>query len=244
MGGAGNGFPSTRHSAVLAAASTDESVRVRAFGSLVACYWKPAYKYVRVKWRASNEEAKDLVQGFFAKAMEKRIFERFDPGKAKFRTYLKTCLDGYVINERKAGGRQKRGGGKLHFSFDFADAEREFQLAGALSDDPDAYFQREWVRSLFSLAVLAVREQCSVADRRVHFQLFESYDLRESSGGKDRPTYASLGEQFGLSVTQVTNYLSVVRRDFRAILLGKLREMTSSEEEFQVEAKALLGDAL
>jgi hypothetical protein len=45
-------------------------------------------------------------------------------------------------------------------------------------------------------------------------------------------------------VTQVTNYLSVVRRDFRAILLGKLREMTSSEEEFQVEAKALLGDAL
>lgn len=243
LGDGAGGFPATRHSAVLAAGSADGAVRARALGAIVSGYWKPAYKYVRIKWRASNEEAKDLVQGFFARAMEKGIIERFDPTKAMFRTYLRTCLDGYVVNERKAGSRQKRGGGKLHFSLDFEGAEQEMEQAGMPADDPEIYFQREWVRSLFALAVAALREQCAQADHRVHFQLFEAYDLRESSGGKEKPTYASLAERFDLSVTQVTNYLAVARRDFRAALMAKLREMTAGEEEFQAEAKALLGGA-
>lgn len=38
---------------------------------LVEGYWKPAYEYLRIKWRADNEEARDLSQAFFARALEK-----------------------------------------------------------------------------------------------------------------------------------------------------------------------------
>ena len=71
IGGGQSRFPATRHSAVVASASADPEERTRAFGTLVTSYWKPVYKYVRIKWNAGNEEAKDLTQGFFTQAMEK-----------------------------------------------------------------------------------------------------------------------------------------------------------------------------
>jgi hypothetical protein len=64
---------------VAAAASGDPDERARAFDRLAALYWKPAYKYFRIKWRASNEDAKDLTQAFFARAIE-RDFEIMLPG--------------------------------------------------------------------------------------------------------------------------------------------------------------------
>src|SRR3989442_7054857 len=94
-------FPLTRGSVVRAAGSADAETRRRAFEALVGAYWKPVYNYVRLKWGASGEDAEDLTQGFFARALEKGFFDRFDPARARFRTYLRACLVGFVANERK-----------------------------------------------------------------------------------------------------------------------------------------------
>ena len=50
-----------------------------------------------------------------------------------------------------------------------------------------------------------------------------------------------LAREFSLSVSDVTNYLASVRREFRRIALEQLREMSASEEDFQREARALFG---
>ena len=98
-------FPITRLSAIVAAGSADQAERARAFEVLVSAYWMPVYKYIRIKWNRSTEDAQDLTQGFFTAAIEKNFFGRYDPSKAKFRTFLRTCLDGYIANEHKAAGR-------------------------------------------------------------------------------------------------------------------------------------------
>jgi hypothetical protein len=36
---------------------------------VIALYWKPVYRFIRLKFRKDNEEAKDLTQGFFATAL-------------------------------------------------------------------------------------------------------------------------------------------------------------------------------
>jgi len=41
----------------------------------------------------------------------------------------------------------------------------------------------------------------------------------------------------------VTNHLASVRRAFRRILLGHLRELTATEAEYRDEARRLLGRA-
>ena len=48
----------------------------RAFDTVVACYWKPLYKYARVAWRRSPEDAEDLTQSFFTRAFEKASLAR------------------------------------------------------------------------------------------------------------------------------------------------------------------------
>src|SRR4030095_13442898 len=117
-----NRFPVTSHSAIFAAASDDANVRERALETIVASYWKPAYKDIRIKWQTSNEDAKDLTQSFFTTAIEKSYFAGYDAAKASFQTFLRTCLDRYVSNEKKAAQRLKRGAGAEHLSLDFAAA--------------------------------------------------------------------------------------------------------------------------
>jgi len=206
----------------VAARSDDEIVRRRAFDTILNSYWKPVYKYVRLKWQASNEDAKDLTQGFFANAFEKNHFASYDAAKASFQTFLRTCLDGFVANERKAGQRLKRGGDMDHYQLDFAGAEDEFAAHASSTLSPEEFFHREWVRSMFTIAVEAFRDRCVESGRLVHFQLFERYDLSD-----DDPdvSYVSLAKEFGLDVTTVNNYLAAARRDFRRIVLERFGDV-------------------
>jgi DNA-directed RNA polymerase specialized sigma24 family protein len=122
-------FPTTRWSAVEGARSADGAERERSWGALVRAYWKPAYKHLRVRWRASPEDAEDALQGFFERAMEKDFFASYEPERARFRTFFRVCLDRFASNEAKARGRLKRGGTSP--PLDFAAAEDEIARAGA-----------------------------------------------------------------------------------------------------------------
>lgn len=241
IGGPLHKFPVTNHSAIAGARSDDQSIRRRAFDTILGSYWKPAYKYIRLKWQADNEDAKDLTQGFFANAFEKNHFASYDAAKASFQTFLRTCLDGFVANERKAGRRLKRGGDMDHYQLDFAAAENELAAHASTSLSPEDYFHREWVRWMFSMSVDLLRQRYDASGRSIQFQLFERYDLGDDSANV---SYASLGKEFGLDSATVNNYLAAARRDFRRIVLEKLRDITATDEEFRAEARSLLGVSL
>ena len=241
IGGPHHRFPVTSHSAIVAASSNDQAVRERALETILASYWKPAYKYIRIKWQASNEDAKDLTQGFFATAIEKDYFANYDSSKARFQTFFRICLDRFVSNEKKSEQRLKRGGNTRRFSLDFSGAEEELNLQDAASSiSPEDYFHKEWVRSLFAIAIETLERRYAETGRSVFFKLFELYDLQDHDP-EPKVSYASLASQFGLATTEVTNYLAAARRDFRRVVLEKLREITATEDEFRCEARALLG---
>ena len=225
-------FPSTRRSVLLAARDLDPEVRRQALDTLIDSYWKPVYKYLRVQHRAGGDEAQDLTQSFFALALEKGTFDRYDPSRARFRTFLRLVLDGFVANERKAARREKRGGGAATLSLDFEGAEAELARSPSQDLSPEEYFHREWIRALFARAVERLRAEAS--PRR--FLLFERYDLEE-----ERPTYAELAGELGITTVQVTNELAAARRDFRRLVLDELRALTGSEAEFRAEARDVLG---
>jgi RNA polymerase sigma factor (sigma-70 family) len=229
-------FPTTRRSIVAALASPEEEERVRAFDTLVALYWRPVYKYLRVRGRRSVEDAEDLTAGFFGRAFEKESLASYDPSRASFHGFLRMLLDRYASNEEKHARRQKRGGGETRLDFEAAEAE----LARAGSDaaaDPEDLFHKEWVRSAFALSVDRLRAACVASNHATDFALFEAYDLEPEEG----VSYRSLAAKHGMPETTVTNRLSAVRRRFREIVLETLREATASDREFRAEARALLG---
>jgi len=237
MGGGTARFPVTRHSAILSTRSDDESERERAYSAILSGYWKPVYKYIRVQWNKSNEDAKDLTQTFFLQAMEKSWFRNFDATRGSFRNFLRTCVDGFVSKQNDAAQRIKRGGGVSMVSLDFETAEGELiELPLASGISTEEFFYKEWVRHVFATAVEQLKCECEAGGKQKHFALLERYDLDETT-----QSYSELAAEFELPVTQVTNYLAWARRQFRRIVLDHIREISGSEEEFQQEARQLLG---
>jgi len=235
----GGFFPPTRASVVEAARANDAGERARALETLVAAYWRPVYRHVRRKWGRDHEEAADLTQDFFAELLARDLLARFDPGKARLRTYLRVCVDGLVANAAKAATRQKRGGGAAHLSLDFEGAREELERSRPAGDrSPERDFEKEWARSVLALGVARLEAALAGRGKGIAARLFELCELGTEG---EAPSYSELAERFGVSVSDVTNGLSLARREFRRVVLDLLRELTGSEEEFRLEARALLG---
>jgi RNA polymerase sigma factor (sigma-70 family) len=235
----GSEFPLTRWSVVVAARSAEPDQRQRALEVLIAAYWKPVYKYIRLHWRRENEEAKDLTQDFFYRLLEKDFLASYEPKRSRLRTFLRVCVDRLIANQDKAARRLKRGGEIEFEQLDFESAEGELRhieipSPGRVED----FFEREWMRSVFSLSLDRFRRHCEESGKQMQFRMLQFYDIDD--GGHDL-TYQQVAQRFGLKRTDVTNYLAYARREFRKIVLEQLREMTASEEEFQREAQILLG---
>jgi RNA polymerase sigma factor (sigma-70 family) len=213
-------FPDTRHSAIVGLHDEDQAVRRQSYEAIIGAYWQPVHKYLRLRWRATDEDAADLTQAFFSKTLESGTLTSYDPSKGTFRTYLRTCLDRFALNLRRQASHAQT----LALDFDVATADVS----------PEELFQREWVRSLFSLAV----EDLRASRDDVRFRVFERYDLNES---ETPPTYSELAHEFGVTTASITNYLAAMRRDFRKAVLTRLKELTVSEREFRSEARAILG---
>ena len=231
-------FPPTRLSVIERLRKADAAERTAAFGDLVEGYWKPVYKHLRATWRLGAEDAQDLTQAFFSDAFQKAWLEKYEPGKARFRTFVRVCVDRFAMNARQASARVKRGGDVRTVSLDFDAAEQEVRAqALATPADADAFFRQEFVRGLFQRALSAARQELEASGRSVHFRLFERYDL----DAEDGVSYTSLAAEYGLTESQVTNHLALVRRTFRAHALQALRGLCGTDDEFRREARELFG---
>ena len=213
LGGGGRQFPATRHSLIEAAAGVGPPAR-DALDAVISTYWKPAYKHVRIQWHRSNEEAKDLVQSFFAALVEDNLLARFDPAKGRLRTFLRACLDNFVMKHDESASRKKRGG-DVEFTFDFDAAERELACTAPSAED---VFLREWEREMFTLALDDLRALCRASGKHIQLRIFESYDLADDP----RPSYAELAAEHSIPVTTVTNHLAWTRRELRRLLRDRL----------------------
>src|SRR5882724_7896635 len=215
IGGPHDHFPETQVS-LLEAASAGGQVTAEALDRISLLYWKPVYKFVRLKFRKGNEEAKDLTQSFFASAIERGFFARFDPARASFRTYLRMAVERFAANDYAAANRQKRGGG---VEFEPVDEQ------AAATESPEEIFDREWRRQLFGLALDDLRAHSEQTGKQAQWAIFEAYDLADG----ERPSYAALAARHGVPETQVTNYLAWALRTLRGFVTSRLRGVTAGD---------------
>ena len=213
----------------------DPDMRRGAADLLVRAYRAPVLAALTWKWQLEPADAEDLVQEFFGTALDKQWLERFDPERARFRTFLRMAADRFASNARQAATRLKRGGAAEMRSLDL------LEIAGSDGDaDAEARFRAAWTKSIFELARDALREEALADDRQVHWALFEAYDLTDHPGDA-RPTYSQLGAAHGLGDTQVINHLAWARRRFRHHVLQVVRRLAGSEQEYREDVRELLG---
>lgn len=218
-------FPSTQLS-LLQAVSAPGALPNEALERVAALYWRPVYRFVRIKFGSAAEEAEDLTQAFFASALERDFFRRFDPERASFRTYLRMAVEHFAANEHAAARRLKRGGAATF------EPDGESEPGG---ETPEEIFEREWRRQVFELGVEDLRAHCESCGKRVQWQVFEAYDLSDG----ERTSYAELALRYGIPETSVTNYLAWARRMLRGFVEARLRGVTAGERELRQEMRSL-----
>jgi RNA polymerase sigma factor (sigma-70 family) len=221
IGGAHGQFPSTQVSLMEAVSG---GMAGEALEKVVALYWKPVYRFLRVKFRQDNEDAKDLTQSFFTTALERDLFGRFDPAKGSFRGYLRMAVERFAANRHAACQAMKRGGDVRFVPLDDVD------IAGV---EAEAVFEHEWRRQLFALAVDDLRALADREGKQLQFAVFEEYDLTAD----DRPTYAELAARHRIPETSVTNHLAWARRMLRGLVTQRLRGVTPGEQELREEMR-------
>ena len=117
-------FTTTRWSVVAVASGNapDTAAQREALAGLCAAYWFPLYAFIR--WQGySQSDAEDLIQGFFARLIEKNDLANANPARGRFRTFLLASLRHYMANERDHRQAHKRGGGVQIVSIDVLAAE-------------------------------------------------------------------------------------------------------------------------
>src|SRR5580658_3573374 len=102
-------FPLTRWSLVVRAADTDAAIKRIALTELLEKYLPALRSYLVLSKHLDADRADDLIQSFLAsKVLDEDLIERADQRRGKFRTYLLTALDRFLVNQHRFDRAQKR----------------------------------------------------------------------------------------------------------------------------------------
>ncbi len=191
---------------------------------MIGMYWRPIYKFVRLGWKQSNEDAKDLTQSFFVHLMEGNLLDRADPERGNFRTLLLASLRNYLINVQRGAQSIKRGGGRQVVSLD---GEQELQIASPAAD-PQAEFEGQWAREILDRCI----EQLGGKIRPPAYAAFKKFHL-EGMAVKE------IARELKLAETQIAHHLQDARNALRALVMGEIRRYVQDDQEMLREMETL-----
>jgi RNA polymerase sigma factor (sigma-70 family) len=223
-------FPTTRWSLIRAAHQGGADGRRDALESLLAEYWRPLYAYLRRKG-LGPEAAEDAVQGLFLRLLEHDAWERLDPGRGRFRSYLLTALEHHLVSGYEKERAQKRGGGKV-VPLDTLDAERDLP---ALPEDPARAFDRQWALGVLQRAAARLASEYDSGRRKgAPAVVLRFFSLDEA------PSYAEAAAASKMSPAQFKAALHRARERFREILREEVAETVDGDDAAEGEMRALL----
>jgi DNA-directed RNA polymerase specialized sigma24 family protein len=230
-------FTTTQWSVVLRAGGNSPEQAHAALEQLCRDYWYPLYAYVRRKGH-SPEDASDLTQNFFAKLLANDFAQGLSPEGGRFRSFLLTALNRFLVNEWQKGQRQKRGGGTLTGSLDALIAERgEVGYVGEAShgETPERLFQRAWAETLLTRVLDRLAAECAT---RADFR-FESLKPFLTAGDEP-PALADAAIRLGLTLPAFKSLLHRFRQRYRELLLDEVSQTVGTRSDVAEELRGLL----
>ncbi|UCD49385.1 MAG: sigma-70 family RNA polymerase sigma factor [Phycisphaerales bacterium] len=195
---------------------------------LIRRYWKPVYCYLRQKGY-SNEQAKDLTQGFFQEVvLGRELILRADPSKGRFRSFLLHALKYYALNERAKETAQMRAPKNGLTSLDSIDPQDIPE--SVLSRGPEASYDYAWVSALLDEVLAAVEASCRENGLDIHWELFNARLVQPILTGQVPPPLQEIGEAWGVDdPSRASNMIIAAKRRFRETLRRCVRRTVADE---------------
>lgn len=234
MGSVGEAFLTTHWSLIRDISSKKEYKDRALIGLLLKRYWKPVYCYLRRKGYG-NEEAKDLTQGFFHEVvLSRKLVEKADKSKGRFRSFLLIALDRYLINIHHEQAAQKRIPKEKIIPLDIVEPPELPQTITKLNAE-DA-FNYAWVSSLLEEVLEQVEARCHEDGKTVHWKVFNDKVLQPIVERTDSPSMKEMCDRNGIEdESKASNMIVTVKRRFQTALKNWLRNSVMSESEIDKE---------
>jgi RNA polymerase sigma-70 factor (ECF subfamily) len=229
----GTRFATTRWTMVVAANLSGPGAAL-ALDELCQVYWPPLYGYLRGRGHGP-EESQDLTQGFFARLLETQSIRSADPSRGRFRSFLLTALKRYVINEHERDVSARRGGGQVHFTLDFDQAERWYARDCCATDTPERVFDRKWAAIALDRAIQRLRDEFDDAGKGAVAQALLPF-LTDTG---DLPSYRAVAAELQITEGAVKVAVHRLRQRYGAILRLEISETVVGPAEVEAEMREL-----
>jgi DNA-directed RNA polymerase specialized sigma24 family protein len=228
-------FATTHWTVLLKAGSEAGEERSAAWEHLCRTYWYPAYAFVRRRG-AAPEDARDLVQGFFAGLIEQDWLAQVERREVRFSTLLVSILKNFLIKQYHHDHAQKRGGGRQLVSLDLmTEAEEWFGREPADTATPEAAFERRCAEAVLTASLTRLRAEYEATGKARVFQRLSPFLSREPAPGE----YAAAATALGVRDRSIAVAVHRLRADYREIVREEIAAGVRDEALVEEELRAL-----
>ncbi len=223
-------FATTRWSVVLAAGQGDSTCAYDALSRLCQTYWYPLYAYAR-RHGHSPPDAQDLTQEFFACFLEKNWVAKADQQRGRFRTFLLTSMQHFMVNDWKKAHTCKRGGHQPILSLNDDSAEHRYQLEPVEKNTPETLFERGWALSLLNGVLLNLEQEYEREGKNEWFEAMRPVLTTD----RESIHYAEIGEKLGMTETAARVAVHRLRQRYRRLIRAEVAHTVATPGEVDEE---------
>jgi RNA polymerase sigma-70 factor (ECF subfamily) len=228
-------FPTTRWSLVGRAAQRGPSNGPLALSELVVIYLPALRAHLVGSMHIDEHRADDLLQGFLAdKVVEQNVLAMADPNRGKFRTFLLTALERFIIDAHRRDSAHKRAPKSRTLDVD------DHVDRIATEHTPSDAFDRVWASAVLGEVMRRMREECQASHRPHLWNVFEARMLLPITDGTPPPQHEELAWRLQLdSPVQSANALGSAKRLFTRIFRAVVAEYAADKDEVDSEIRDL-----
>lgn len=227
-------FPTTRWTLVAAAGDHDRPDSRQALAFLCEAYWYPLYAYAR-RCGDSPEQAQDHTQEFFARFLEHDYFDRADPQRGRFRSFLLASFKYYLRDDAGHSRAQKRGGGLAPLPFEVSKGEEMYVREPFHDETPERIFERHWARTLLDRVIARLRDEFVRHGRLEYFNVLKMC----LHGDADVP-YAELARRLETTESALKVGIHRLRKRYRDLLRAEVADIVADPADIDGELRYLI----
>ncbi|MCA9219604.1 MAG: sigma-70 family RNA polymerase sigma factor [Planctomycetales bacterium] len=227
-------FATTQWSLVVAASEADAAVSQQALAELCQAYWLPVYVYVRRR-TPDVHTAQDLTQAFFERLLEQRLVEAADPARGRFRSFLLTACQHFLVNQWQKNQAAKRGGGQQPLSLDFDSGESRLSGLATVDDNPERLFQQQWAVTLLARVLQRLADEWTAKGKQLAFEQLKQF----LTGAPDPASNRQVAEELNMSESAVKVAVHRLRDRYRQQLRAEIAATVATPEDVDDEIRNL-----
>ena len=227
-------FPTTRWSWVISAGDPDAPLARESLAELCNAYWYPLYAYIRRRGH-DPEQAGDLTQDFFARALEKGLLAEADPARGRFRSFLRAVCGDFLSNRRDREHAKKRGGGRTILSIDAAGAEGQYAREPTDGLTPERIFDRSWALTLLGRVLDQLGREYDEAGKAATFEALRNM----LAGDAEASSYAAVAARLGTTEGAARVAAHRLRRRYGELLRQEITATVADPAQVDDEIRDL-----